>query len=90
LRLQIIGDHKGNVIAFGERECSVQRKYQKIIEETPSPFIDERTRRKMIKAAQDAAEEIGYQSLGTFEFLVDEKSDFILWKPIPGFRWSIP
>jgi acetyl-CoA carboxylase biotin carboxylase subunit len=76
IEIQIIGDHKGNVIAFGERECSVQRKYQKIIEETPSPFIDERTRRKMIKAAQDAAEEIGYQSLGTFEFLVDEKKRF--------------
>ena len=76
IEIQIIGDTKGNVIAFGERECSVQRKYQKIIEETPSPFIDEKTRRKMMKAAQDAAEEIGYQSLGTFEFLVDEKKRF--------------
>jgi len=76
IEIQIIGDSKGNVIAFGERECSVQRKYQKIIEETPSPFIDEKTRRKMMKAAQEAAEEIGYQSLGTFEFLVDEKKRF--------------
>ena len=76
IEIQIIGDYKGNVIAFGERECSIQRKYQKIIEETPSPFIDERTRRKMVKAAQEAAEEIGYKSLGTFEFLVDEKKRF--------------
>ncbi|MBC7362821.1 MAG: acetyl-CoA carboxylase biotin carboxylase subunit [Candidatus Aminicenantes bacterium] len=76
IEIQIIGDSKGNIIAFGERECSVQRKYQKIIEETPSPFIDERTRRKMMKAAQAAAEEIGYQSLGTFEFLVDDKKRF--------------
>ncbi len=76
IEIQIIGDSKGNVIAFGERECSVQRKYQKIIEETPSPFIDEKTRRRMMKAAQDAAEKIGYQSLGTFEFLVDEKKRF--------------
>ncbi|MBC7363571.1 MAG: acetyl-CoA carboxylase biotin carboxylase subunit [Candidatus Aminicenantes bacterium] len=76
IEIQIVGDSKGNVIAFGERECSVQRKYQKIIEETPSPFIDERTRRKMMKAAQEAAEKIGYQSLGTFEFLVDEKKRF--------------
>ncbi|HEK86543.1 MAG TPA: acetyl-CoA carboxylase biotin carboxylase subunit [Candidatus Aminicenantes bacterium] len=76
IEIQIIGDNQGNVIAFGERECSMQRKYQKIIEETPSPFIDERIRRKMIKAAQEAAEEIGYKSLGTFEFLVDEKKRF--------------
>lgn len=76
IEIQIIGDSKGNIIAFGERECSVQRKYQKIIEETPSPFIDERTRRKMMKAAQAAAEKIGYQSLGTFEFLVDDKKRF--------------
>lgn len=76
IEIQVIGDHKGKVIAFGERECSIQRKYQKIIEETPSPFIDERTRHKMIKETQDAAEEIGYRSLGTFEFLVDEKKRF--------------
>lgn len=76
IEIQVIGDHKGKVIAFGERECSVQRKYQKIIEETPSPFIDERTRNKMMKETQDAAEEIGYRSLGTFEFLVDDKKRF--------------
>ncbi len=76
IEIQVIGDSKGKVIAFGERECSVQRKYQKIIEETPSPFLDVRTRNKMMKETQDAAEEIGYRSLGTFEFLVDEKKKF--------------
>jgi acetyl-CoA carboxylase biotin carboxylase subunit len=76
IEIQVIGDKKGKVIAFGERECSVQRKYQKLIEETPSPFIDERTRRRMIKAVEDAAAEIGYQSLGTFEFLVDDRQRF--------------
>ncbi len=76
IEIQVIGDKKGKVIAFGERECSVQRKYQKLIEETPSPAIDERTRRRMIKEVEDAAAEIGYQSLGTFEFLVDEKQRF--------------
>ncbi|MGB4703824.1 MAG: acetyl-CoA carboxylase biotin carboxylase subunit [Candidatus Saccharicenans sp.] len=76
IEIQVIGDSKGNVIVFGERECSVQRKYQKIIEETPSPFIDERTRHKMMKETKKAAEEIGYRSLGTFEFLVDEKKRF--------------
>ena len=76
IEIQIIGDKKGKVLAFGERECSVQRKYQKLIEETPSPFIDERVRKKMMSAVEDAAGEIGYQSLGTFEFLVDEKKRF--------------
>ena len=76
IEIQVIGDKKGKVIAFGERECSVQRKYQKLIEETPSPGIDEKTRRRMIKEVEDAAAEVGYQSLGTFEFLVDEKERF--------------
>lgn len=76
IEIQIIGDKKGKVLAFGERECSVQRKYQKLIEETPSAFIDERVRKKMMSAVEDAAGEIGYQSLGTFEFLVDEKKRF--------------
>ncbi len=73
---QVIGDKKGKIVAFGERECSIQRKYQKIIEETPSPFIDEKFRRRLMKAARDACHFIGYQSLGTFEFLVDEKKNF--------------
>jgi len=76
IEIQVIGDRKGKIIAFGERECSVQRKYQKLIEETPSPFIDERIRKRMIKEVEDAAAEVGYQSLGTFEFLVDEKERF--------------
>ncbi len=76
IEIQAIGDKKGKVIAFAERECSVQRKYQKLIEESPSPFIDERTRKKMIKDVEEAASEIGYQSLGTFEFLVDDKKKY--------------
>ncbi len=76
IEIQVIGDAHGRIIAFGERECSVQRKYQKVIEETPSPFVDERLRRRMIKAVEDAARHIGYQSLGTFEFLVDEEKHF--------------
>jgi acetyl-CoA carboxylase biotin carboxylase subunit len=76
IEIQVIGDNKGNIIAFGERECSIQRKYQKLIEETPSPFIDEKFRRRMIKAVQDAARFIGYQSMGTFEFLVDDRKNF--------------
>jgi acetyl-CoA carboxylase biotin carboxylase subunit len=76
IEIQVIGDRKGNVLAFGERECSIQRKHQKIIEETPSPYVDERLRKKMIKYAEEAARAIKYQSLGTLEFLVDEKKNF--------------
>lgn len=76
IEIQVIGDTMGNILAFGERECSIQRKYQKLLEETPSPFLDEKLRKKMIKAVQDAAHSVGYQSLGTFEFLVDENKKF--------------
>jgi len=76
IEIQIIADNRNNVSAFAERECSVQRKHQKLIEETPSPFIDEKTRKKMVKTVQDAAQSIGYRSLGTFEFLMDEKKRF--------------
>jgi len=76
IEVQVVGDKMGNVIALGERECSIQRKYQKLLEETPSPFIDEKFRKKIIKAVYEAAHSIGYQSLGTFEFLVDDKKRF--------------
>jgi len=71
IEIQVIGDKKGKVLAFTERECSIQRKHQKLLEETPSPFVDERLRKKIIKAVEEAALSIGYQSLGTFEFLVN-------------------
>jgi acetyl-CoA carboxylase, biotin carboxylase subunit len=76
IEIQVIRDFRGQVMAFGERECSVQRKHQKILEETPSTFIDEKTRKKIIKAVETATEHIDYHSLGTFEFLVDSKKNF--------------
>jgi len=76
IEIQVIGDTNGHVIALGERECSIQRKHQKVLEETPSPFIDEKLRKKILNAAHDAADSIGYQSLGTFEFLVDREKKF--------------
>lgn len=71
IEVQVIRDTSGNSIAFGERECSVQRKHQKVIEESPSPFLDEKLRRKMLKSVEDAANHIDYHSLATFEFLMD-------------------
>jgi len=76
VEVQVVGDRQGHVLALGERECSIQRKYQKLIEETPSPCIDEKTRKKIMKAVQEAAQAIRYQSLGTFEFLVDDQKKF--------------
>jgi len=76
IEIQVIRDFNGHVLAFGERECSIQRKHQKILEETPSTFIDEKIRKKMIKSVETATEYINYHSLGTFEFLVDSKKNF--------------
>ncbi len=76
VEVQIMADNYGNVVAVGERECSVQRKHQKIIEETPSPALDERRRKRLLRLSEHAAKEIGYKSLGTFEFLVDKYGEF--------------
>jgi acetyl-CoA carboxylase biotin carboxylase subunit len=76
IEIQVVVDKKGTVIVFGERDCSVQRRYQKVIEESPSPFVDERLRKRMMSAVEDAVKAIGYQNVGTFEFLVDDNKKF--------------
>jgi acetyl-CoA carboxylase biotin carboxylase subunit len=76
VEVQLLADHHGNVIHLGERECSIQRRHQKVIEETPSPFIDEETRRKMCGSAVQTAKKIGYTNAGTIEFLVDADQNF--------------
>lgn len=76
VEIQILGDHHGQVIYLGERECSVQRRFQKMLEEAPSPFISDATRRAMGEAAVRGAREAGYTSAGTFEFLVDADQSF--------------
>jgi acetyl-CoA carboxylase biotin carboxylase subunit len=76
VEIQILGDSHGNVIYLGERECSVQRRFQKMLEESPSPFISDETRQAMGQAAVRGAREAGYTSAGTFEFLVDADQSF--------------
>lgn len=76
IEFQIVADNFGNVIHLGERECSIQRKHQKLMEEAPSPALDERLRKKMAMAAVALAQTAGYQSLGTVEFLLDRKKHF--------------
>ena len=72
IEIQILGDAHGNVVHLGERECSIQRRHQKIVEESPSPVVDDAMRQAMGDAALRLARELGYQSAGTVEFLVDD------------------
>jgi acetyl-CoA carboxylase, biotin carboxylase subunit len=76
IEIQIFGDKHGNVVHLGERECSVQRRHQKLIEECPSPFITPRLRKQMGKAAVRLAKSVRYSNAGTIEFLVDAKGNF--------------
>lgn len=76
IEIQILGDKFGNIVHLGERECSIQRRHQKVIEEAPSSFLDEKTRKAMGEQAVSLAREVGYFSAGTVEFIVDEDKSF--------------
>ena len=76
IEIQILADCFGNCVWLGERECSVQRRYQKVMEEAPSPFLDEGTRAEMGRVAVRAARAVGYQNAGTIEFVVDKNRNF--------------
>jgi len=76
IEFQIIGDQFGRVVHLSERECSIQRRHQKLLEESPSPFMDESLRHKMGQAAIKAGEAIQYEGVGTIEFLVDKYKNF--------------
>src|SRR6201747_99339 len=76
IEIQLIGDQHGNVLYLNERECSIQRRNQKVIEEAPSPFLDAATRKAMGEQAVALAKAVGYFSAGTVEFIVDKARNF--------------
>ncbi len=76
IEVQVFGDRFGNAIHFGERDCSVQRRHQKLIEESPSPFVDDDLRKKICEAAIKGCKAVGYENAGTIEFLVDKDKNF--------------
>ena len=78
IEIQVLADSHGNTVYLHERECSIQRRNQKVIEEAPSPFLDEATRKAMGEQACALAAAVGYTSAGTVEFIVDGRAQFLL------------
>ena len=76
IEIQILGDKKGNVVHLFERECSIQRRHQKVVEEAPSPGVSEKTRKKMGEIAVNLAKKVSYSGAGTVEFIMDQKENF--------------
>ncbi len=76
IEIQVLGDNQGNIVHLGERECSIQRRHQKVVEEAPSPFLDSDTRDAMGKQAVALARAVDYRSAGTVEFIVDRQRNF--------------
>ena len=76
IEIQVIADKHGNVAHLGDRDCTVQRKNQKMLEESPSDYIDDKLRQKMEKVSVKAIEKIGYTNAGTIEYLVDKEGNF--------------
>ncbi len=80
IEIQIAGDKYGNACHLSERDCSIQRRHQKLVEETPSPFMTPALRKRMGEAAIKAAKAVKYEGVGTVEFLVDKNRDFYSWR----------
>jgi acetyl-CoA carboxylase biotin carboxylase subunit len=80
IEIQIAGDQHGNVCHLSERDCSIQRRHQKLVEESPSPFMTPELREKWVKRRLKQQQAINYEGVGTIEFLVDKHRNFISWK----------
>ncbi|MBY0120807.1 acetyl/propionyl/methylcrotonyl-CoA carboxylase subunit alpha [Bacillus sp. S/N-304-OC-R1] len=76
VEVQVFGDHHGNIVHLYERDCSIQRRHQKVVEESPSPFLSEEAKNKMYETALRAAAAVHYKNAGTIEFIVDEQENF--------------
>ncbi|MGH7251984.1 MAG: acetyl-CoA carboxylase biotin carboxylase subunit [Nitrospiraceae bacterium] len=76
IEVQVLADERGRVVSLGERDCSIQRRYQKLVEETPSPAVDERLRREIGRVATDVVKAVHYRNAGTVEFLLDKDQNF--------------
>ncbi len=76
IEVQVLADHRGHVIHLGERDCSIQRRHQKLVEETPSPAVDEKLRREIGRVAVEAVKAAHYRNVGTVEFLLDKDRNF--------------
>src|SRR5260370_42098325 len=76
MEIQVLGDKNGNLIQFGGRECSIQRRNQKVVEEAPSPLLEAKTRQKIGQQAVALAKAVGYDSAGTVEFVAGQDKSF--------------
>src|SRR3954453_15260173 len=90
IEFQVLGDHHGAVVHLGERECSIQRRHQKLLEEAPSVAVTERMRRKLGGTVIDAARAVQYTNAGTFEFLLDDKGNFFFLEVNPRVQVEHP
>ena len=86
IEFQILGDRYGNVVHLGERDCSIQRRHQKVLEESPSAAISDELRQKMGETAVRAAKAVGYENAGTIEFLLDKQKNFYFMEM--NTRWN--
>ena len=90
IEVQILGDGKGDIVVIGERECSIQRRHQKLIEESPAPGLDPSSRSRLYDAARKVALALNYRSLGTVEFLMDSNRDFYFIEVNPRIQVEHP